>query len=197
MTITVSPRTQVNVPTDEQLLRRVAERRDADALGELYLRHRTGLLASSHRLVGDWQAAEEVVQDALLTVWGRAAQFEGRSTARTWLYGVVRHHALNRRRQQSRLPLADDTALAEVASDEDGPEALSLASAARTEMASAIERLPEHHREIITLAFVADLSQPEIADLLGIPIGTVKSRLHRARRDLATLITNSSREVTR
>ncbi|GIJ58430.1 RNA polymerase sigma factor [Virgisporangium aurantiacum] len=184
------------VQTDEQLLWRVAQRRDADALGQLYLRHRTGLLALSHRLIGDWHAAEEVVLDALVTVWGRAARFEGRSTVRSWLYGVVRHHALNRRRRRP-LPLADNTGLDEVASDADGPEALSLAAVTRAQLAAAIERLPEHHREIIALAFVAELSQPEIAEVLGVPVGTVKSRLHRARRDLAQLITEANHEVTR
>src|SRR5947207_791389 len=114
MTVTRSPDTRVDVSTDEQLLQRIAECRNADALAELYLRHRTGLLAMARRLLGDWQAAEEVVQDALVTVWGQASRFEGRSTVRSWLYGVVRFHALNRRRQ-SRLPLVDDDALAGLA----------------------------------------------------------------------------------
>ena len=196
MTTAVSPSARVDVPTDEQLLWRVAQRRDADALGQLYLRHRRGLLALSHRLIGDWHAAEEVVQDALVTVWGRAARFEGRSTVRSWLYGVVRYHALNRRRRRP-LPLADNAGLDEVASDDDGPEALSLAAVTRAQLAAAIERLPGHHREIIALAFVAELSQPEIAEVLGVPVGTVKSRLHRARRDLAKLITETNHEVTR
>jgi RNA polymerase sigma factor (sigma-70 family) len=196
MTTTLSPSARLDVPTDEQLLRRVAQRRDADALGQLYLRHRTGLLALSYRLIGDRHTAEDVVQDALVTVWGRAARFEGRSTVRSWLYGVVRYHALNRRRQRP-LPLADTTDLDEVASDEHGPEALSLAAVTRDQLAAAMERLPEHHREIITLAFVAELSRPEIAEVLGVPVGTVKSRLHRARRELAHLIIDNSPEVTR
>ncbi len=193
----LAPTDEELAPTDEELLRRVAGWQDPGALEQLYLRHRTGLLALSHRMVGDWQTAEEVVQDALVTVWGNASRFEGRSTARMWLYGVVRHHALNRRRQR-RLPLTDDdTTLAEVPSGEHGPEALSLASVARAELAAVVERLSGPHREIITLAFVADLSQQEIAEILGVPVGTVKSRLHRARRELAHLITHSSREVTR
>jgi RNA polymerase sigma factor (sigma-70 family) len=197
MNTTLSPSVRPDVLTDEQLLRRVAQRRDADALGQLYLRHRTGLLALAHRLIGDWHAAEDLVQDALVTVWGRAARFEGRSTVRSWLYGVVRYHALNRRRQRP-LPLADTaTDLDEVASDEHGPEALSLAAVTRDQLAAAMERLPEHHREIITLAFVAELTQPEIAEVLGVPVGTVKSRLHRARRDLAHFIIDNSTEVTR
>jgi RNA polymerase sigma factor (sigma-70 family) len=170
---------------DDALLRRVA-RHDRAAFEELYRRHRDKLVAASFRVVGDWHTAEEIVQEALVTVWKRAATFEGRSTVRTWLHAVVRNQSLNHRRRAARVGGVGDAAeLVAVPAAEIGPEDAALATAEQAELAAALKELPPAHREVLTLMFVAELSHAEIGQVLGVPIGTVKSRLHAAKRGLA------------
>lgn len=180
---------------DDQLVRKVAER-DQAALEELYRRHRPGMLALCFRVLGDWHAAEEALQDTMVTVWQRAAGFEGRSTGRAWLYAIARNHALNRRRQR-RLPTSGTAELAAMPADDKGPEELAVAAAQRAELATALDELPSAQREILTLTFIAGLSHAETAGVLGVAVGTVKSRLHRAKRALAARLTSPDKEVMR
>jgi len=169
---------------DDALLRRVA-RHDGAAFEELYRRHRDKLVAASFRVVGDWNTAEEIVQEALVTVWKRAAAFEGRSTVRTWLHAIVRNQSLSHRRRAARFKAGDAAELVAVPAPDTGPEDAALAAAEQTELSAALEHLPPAHREVLTLMFVAELSHAEIGAVLGVPVGTVKSRLHAAKRGLA------------
>ena len=169
---------------DDTLLRRVA-RQDRAAFEELYRRHRDKLVATSFRVVGDWHTAEEIVQEALITVWKRAAAFEGRATVRTLLHAIVRNQSLNHRRRSARVDVGDAAELVAVPAADTGPEEAVLATAEQAELAAALEQLAPAHREVLTLMFIAELSHAEIGEVLGVPIGTVKSRLHAAKRGLA------------
>lgn len=179
--------------SDEVLLRRVG-RGEADALSALYRRHGEGLFWFLVRLAGDRMVAEEILQDTLLAVWRGAGGFAGRSRARTWLYGVARRQAHNR----LRVVRPGETALDELAEPvavEPGPEELALASLQRERVLAAVARLSLPHREVVVLTFVAGLAQAEIAEVVGVPVGTVKSRLHHARAALLRSLTE--REETR
>lgn len=170
---------------DATLLRLVADG-DGGALTALYERHGGALFGFLHRLAGDRMTAEEILQDTMLAVWRSAGSFGGRSTATTWLFGVARRQAHNRLRgRASPIPLAaldrPDAAT--------GPDEVAIAAAGGTAVATAIGRLPDHHREVIALVFVAGLPLAEVAAVLAIPVGTVKSRLHHARAALAVLLT--------
>ena len=167
---------------DEVLLRRVGAG-DADALTALYRRHADGLFGFVLRLAGDRMVAEEILQDTLLAVWRAAGGFEGRSRVRTWLYGVARRQAHNRLRvvRPVEASLAD---VGELTSAEPGPEELALASVERDRVLAAVDQLGLVHREVVVLTFVAAMSQAEIAEVVGVPVGTVKSRLHHARAAL-------------
>lgn len=179
--------------TDVELIHRVADR-DQAAFELLYRRHRAGMLAFGFRMLGDWHAAEEVTQDTFVTLWRQAAGFQHRSTVRVWLYGVARNHALNRRRRRVP-PVRDVSEVVDVASMEDGPEDRALAAAGEAELSSMLSHLDPAHREILTLTFVAGLSAAEVAGVLGVAVGTVKSRLHRAKRQLAVHLTRASTEA--
>jgi RNA polymerase sigma-70 factor (ECF subfamily) len=172
-----------SVRVDEELLARVADGA-ADALAELYRRHASGLFGFLVRLCGDRGTAEEVLQDTLLAVWRSAAGYQRRAAPRTWLYGVARRQAHNRLRtarpdQVSWDGVPDPPATAA------GPEETALARAEAAEVSRALATLPLPQREILVLTFLDDLTQSEVAAVLGIPVGTVKSRLHHARRSLA------------
>jgi RNA polymerase sigma factor (sigma-70 family) len=168
--------------SDEVLLRRVG-RGDAEALTALYQRHANGLFGFLLRLAGDRMLAEEILQDTLMAVWRGADGFAGRSQVRTWLYGIARRQAHNRLRVTRPVEAAlDDVAEPQLAGP--GPEELALASLERDRVLAAVDRLSLVHREVVMLTFAADLSQAEIAEVLGVAVGTVKSRLHNARAAL-------------
>jgi RNA polymerase sigma-70 factor, ECF subfamily len=167
---------------DEVLLRRVG-RGDADALAALYRRHADGLFWFLLRVAGDRGMAEEILQDTLLAVWRGADGFGGRSQVRTWLYGIARRQAHNRLRVARPVEAGLDEA-AELSATGPGPEELALGGLERDRVLTAVGRLSLAHREVVVLMLVAELSQAEIAAVIGVPVGTVKSRLHHARAAL-------------
>ena len=179
---------------EARLVERVAAG-DGEALAELYRRHHEALCAYLLRLAGDQDLAEEVVQDTLLAVWRGAATFQGRSRVRTWLLGIARRQALGRLRRAVPERTSEEL-LAELPAPEPAPEELALASAERRDLAAAVGQLSALHQEVLALAFVHGLSYAEIAEVLGVPLGTVKSRLAGARRALAERLREGGEEGT-
>lgn len=171
---------------DLQAIRRIASG-DRQALTALYMRYRQPLFRYLLQLTPDRGLAEELLQDTLVAVWRSAKRFEGRSSVQTWLLGIARRQAHNTLRQRG-LPLADASALIELPATDPEPEEAALASVAREELANAFGQLSPVHREVLALTFVEDLSYQETAQVLGVPVGTVKSRLSHARRALRTLL---------
>jgi RNA polymerase sigma factor (sigma-70 family) len=153
------------------------------ALAELYASHRSSLLTYLRSLVSDPGLAEEVLQDTLYAAWIGAANYEPRASVRVWLLGIARrraHDAL-RRRTISLAPAVEAEALP---TPEHEPESLAIANAERERVRVALTRLRPAHREVLDLNFMQELPYRDIAAVLGIPIGTVMSRLHHAKRAL-------------
>jgi RNA polymerase sigma factor (sigma-70 family) len=171
---------------DEVLLRRIGDG-DGTALAALYQRHAGRLFGFLQRCVGDPMVAEEVLQDTLLAVWRSADRYAGRSSARTWLFGIARRQAHNRLRVRQPPFVALDS-LADRADPAPGPEQHAIAAIQGAAAATAFAGLAATHREVLALAFAARISHQEIAEILEIPVGTVKSRLHHARAALATAL---------
>ena len=150
-----------------------------DALQDLYDRYRTMAYSIALRITTDPSLAEDVVQDAFLGVWRNASRYvEGRGSVKTWVLSIVHHRAVDavrRRRPTTGLPEREDTP----------PPALTLpdlwqevaGNLDREEIAGAMARLTDVQREAIELAYWAGLTQPEIAERTGAPLGTVKSRV--------------------
>jgi RNA polymerase sigma-70 factor, ECF subfamily len=168
---------------DEVLLVHVADG-DATALAALYRRYGGRLFGFLQRYTGDRMVAEEILQDTLLAVWRSAHLYAGRSDVRTWLFGIARRQAHNRLRVQSPQQVPLDS-LAGWADPAPGPAEWAVANAQSTAIADAFDALALHHREVLALAFAALVPHREIAEILGVPVGTVKSRLHHARAALA------------
>ncbi|MFT4038606.1 MAG: sigma-70 family RNA polymerase sigma factor [Thermomicrobiales bacterium] len=156
---------------------------DRAALAELYARHERALLAYLRLLTGDAGLAEELLQDTLLAAWTGAHAFAGRASVQGWLFGIARRRAHDTLRRRH-LRLVDSTALETASSSEPNPEDLLLAEADRAEVTAAIARLGAIHQEILVLTFIHELSYLDLAEVLGIPLGTVKSRLNHAKRAL-------------
>ena len=170
---------QAAADPDLALLSRIATG-DQEAIEELYRRHSRVLLGQLQLMVDQPALAEEVLQDTMLAVWKGARTFRGGSRVRTWLLGIARRQARDRMRQRRPIPVADSE-LAERPSPNPGPEAMAVERSEARRMVAALSTLTPAHREVLGLVFGADLSLAEVARVLAVPVGTVKSRLHAAR----------------
>lgn len=153
-------------PTDADLILATG-RGDSSAFEALYFRHRDWAASVAFRFCGDRDESLDVLQEAFLYVARKAAEYEPRATFRAFLYPVVKHLALKRRRREIPMEVPDRPAPAAGASLDEHVAALS-----------------EEHREVVLLRYADGLEIAEIAAALGIPEGTVKSRLHHAVRKL-------------
>lgn len=161
---------------------------DQSGLRWLHARYGQALLTYVMALVGDAGRAEEVVQDVLVAVWRGAAGFEARGTVRGWLFSVARRRAVSAFHADARRREVGHEGLDGVVEAEPGPEPVVVARADLKEVSDAIGRLAPHHREVLLLACVEQMSGPQISELLGVPVGTVKSRLSLARKSLVRLL---------
>lgn len=177
---------------DNQLLRQVADG-DEGALAELYRRHGKVVLSQILFVVGDRAFSEEVLQDTMLAVWRHAGSFRGESRVRSWMIAIARRQARDRLRRH-RLREVEDTALINRPSPGAGPELTALERADVADVASAITGLGRAHREVLGLVFAAELTMAEVAEILEIPIGTVKSRLFAARTALCRALDGEGKE---
>ena len=183
--MTEVPQTSPLADPDLPLIRAIGAG-DKAALSELYTRHGQGILAYLiGQLGGNSQQAEEVLQDVMLAVWKGAGSFRGESKVRTWMLGIARYQVLSARRRRKPTPaeLGDY-----IPADEDGPQRVQERNEQRATVRAALRELPEDQQEALELIFFHDLSGPEAADVLGVPPGTVKSRVHRAKNNLRGIL---------
>ena len=161
--------------SDEALIRAFNEGDDA-ALGELARRYETSLLGLASGLLGGRRdLASDVVQETWMRVIRYGSGFNGRSSAKTWLFRIMMNRARDLRRKNDRQPEPTETRKSEpVARDEDRDDALR----------QAVGRLAQPKREAVLLCYHHDLTHEQAADILEIPVGTVKSRLHAALEEL-------------
>lgn len=169
-------------PGGDELLRSIAHG-DEQAMAAFYREHGRVVFAQVLLVTGERVLAEEIVQDAMLAVWRGAGSFRGESSARSWVIAIARRQTRDRLRSR-RLRVVDDVFLADQPGSGPGPEAMALDRAELAEVRDAIRELALAHREVLGLAFGAGLSLPEVAGVLEIPVGTVKSRLTAARTAL-------------
>jgi len=133
------------------------------------------------RIVRRQALAEEAVHDAFVQIWERAASFDpNRGHARSWLYAVVRHRALNILRGEARTDLVEDFEPMGLTSPEDDPEAIVSRLSDAGALRRCLEGLAPARRRLIVLAYVHGLSHGELAGRLGMPLGTVKSWVRRS-----------------
>ncbi|HEV3124451.1 MAG TPA: sigma-70 family RNA polymerase sigma factor [Candidatus Dormibacteraeota bacterium] len=171
--------------TDEQVVSLLAEG-NPQAIDMLYERYGRLAYSLAFRVLGDGAAAEDVVQDAFLSVWRRSSTFEAsRGSLRTWLCSIVHHRALDRLRGRSgraRFDLTLDKATAETAVTDTWE--IVADALERDQIRTALGGLPAEQRQTIELAYYGGYSQSEISDLMRVPLGTVKGRTRMALRKL-------------
>ena len=171
---------------DEDLMQLV-RRADPDAFAVVYERHSGSAYALAYRMTGTRGAAEDVTQEAFLSVWRSGARFDrNRGSVRTWVLGIVHHRAIDalRRGKVRDRPRVDDEDAAEKLA---APEDTELEVARREEAATvrrALEVLPAEQVQVIELAYFGGFTHTEIAVMLDTPVGTVKGRMRLGLKKL-------------
>ena len=168
---------------DEVLVRQVASG-DERALSDLYDRYAGVVYGAGLRYLGDRGAAEDLVQDVFVSVWRSAAGFDpGKATFATWIFRITRNRATDLiRRRRARVRTVGEDALKPPL--EPGEEDSAGGIARSFDVAAALSRLSPVHREVLVLAYMEGLTQREISEQTGTPLGTIKSRTTAALQSL-------------
>ncbi len=170
---------------DRELVQ-AAQSGDRAALEALLRRHHDRIRAVAYRITGNPTDAADATQEALLAVVRGLPRFDGRSSFTTWLYRVTTNACLDELRRRRRRPVpTDDSSIPEPATHS-GESVIDT----RLITDAAVAALPEDYRLPVVLRDLADLDYAEIAEVLGVPLGTVKSRIARGRAQLAAALGN-------
>jgi RNA polymerase sigma-70 factor (ECF subfamily) len=168
----------INNVADEDIQRMLLERRSAPAFELLVERYQQKVFRLAYSIIGDSASAEDVTQDAFVKMWQVLPEYDGRASLSTLLYTIVRNTALSALRAATHRRSASLDCSCEV-------PAPSVDTVAQLETEKLVGRLPEAEQEVVRLFYLQDRNVDEVAQMLDMPIGTVKSHLHRARRRLA------------
>ena len=183
---------------DGQLVELVAQR-DAGALEALYGRYGRAAYSLARRILTEETLAQDVVQEVFLSLWRDARRFDaGRGTVATYLLSMTHHRAVDvvRREENLRRWRTSDEGL-ELESDPDPRarvEEQVEATERRAEVRAALKDLPEAQREALLLAYFGGYTQREVATLVGVPLGTVKTRMAAGMRKMKAALSDAGRE---
>lgn len=177
----------MNETTDAELITRHLAG-DTRAFDEIVGRYERRVWAICLRMCGDPDDARDAMQDAFITALRSLGSFRGESQLSTWLHRVAVNASLDVLRRRSRRRTEPIDEVAERASDAPGPDEEAVRAHRAAEVGKALARLAPDHRAVVVLHDLQGLQYPEVAEALDVPVGTVKSRLHRARLELAKLL---------
>jgi RNA polymerase sigma-70 factor, ECF subfamily len=179
----------VDAPTTDDELLAAARAGDRSALDQLLRRHVDMVHAVCSRIAGNPADAADATQEALIAIVRGLPRFDGRASARTWMYRIATNACLDELRRRGRRPRPGlDDVTADRASDQPG---LDAAVTDRLTIDAALARLPESFRVAVVLRDVQGMDYAQIAEVLGVPLGTVRSRIARGRQGLAELLTGN------
>jgi RNA polymerase sigma-70 factor (ECF subfamily) len=179
------PRAAQTIP-DEALMARIVNY-DRSAMHMLYARHHVRVYRFALRVLRDRALSEDVVSDVFFEVWRSADQFEGRSAVSTWLLGIARLKAFSALKRCPEEEL-DERAANTVEDPADDPASSLERKETDSVLRECLSGLPRGHREIIDLVYFHEKSIAEVAEIVGIPRNTVKTRMFSARKRLATML---------
>jgi RNA polymerase sigma-70 factor (ECF subfamily) len=165
---------------DEELMPLIGSK-DAGAFEVFYDRHGTAAYSLAYRIVGERAAAEDVTQEAFVSIWRSGARYDrARGSVRSWMLGIVRNRAIDLlRSRSSRAPKLgfDDEAVLEQRPADEFTDTEALRRETAREVRGALDELPGEQSKVIELAYFGGFSQSEIATMVGVPLGTVKGRM--------------------
>lgn len=168
--------------TDKELLSQVAAG-EQSAIRTLFARYHLRIFRFIMRKVGNEATAEELTNEVFLEVWRHGSKFEGRSTVSTWMLSIAHNRSVSflRKRSESQL---DDGVAETIADDADTPEVSTSKRDKSKQIRACMDQLTPDHREIIDLVYYHEKSIAEAAEIVGIPLATVKTRMFHARKNL-------------
>ena len=181
---------------DDQLVELVAQQ-DAGALQALYDRYGRPAYSLARRILTEETLAQDVVQEVFLSLWRDARRFDaGRGTVATYLLSMTHHRAVDvvRREENARRWKASDEGLELEADPKPGVEDQVEASARRAEVRAALKDLPEAQRQALLLAYFGGYTQREVAALVGVPLGTVKTRMAAGMRKMRQALSDAGHQ---
>jgi RNA polymerase sigma-70 factor (ECF subfamily) len=172
--------------SDEVLIGRIANG-DRLAMQVLFARHHVRVYRFVLRLVREEATAEDLISEVFLDVWRQAGKFEGRSAVSTWLLSIARFKALSVLRRKPESELDEETAEA-IEDTSDTPDVTLEKKQKADIIRKCLSGLSNEHREIVDLVYYHEKSVEEVAEIVGIPEATVKTRMFYARKKLAELL---------
>lgn len=182
---------------DSALLAR-CQQHDAEAFAQLMTEQQDYVYTLARRLLRDPEEAADLTQEIFLNVWNGLPFFRQESRFRTWLYRIVVNHCLNRLRRvrrESRTVSLDAGLAGQLSDMQDDPHTEVWRQERRKFVWKQVEELPERYRLVLNLFYQQEMSCAEIADLLGIPVATVKTHLYRAREALANALPQGGKDA--
>ena len=174
---------------DKALLQRIAAG-DQTAVRALFARHNLRIYRFIFRMVGNEATAEDLTNEVFLEIWRHANRFEGRSAPSTWMLSIARNRTISFLRKRSEAQLDDDYATT-IADDADTPEIVASKGDKGAQIRACMDRLSDEHREIVDLVYYHEKSVSEVAEIVGIPVGTVKTRMFHARKKLGDFMADA------
>ncbi len=170
---------------DQYLLKAITQG-DQNAFADLYKRYQQQVYGYLLRILQDEAGAEDVLQEVFLAVWQGSGKFKHRSSVKTWIYRIAYKRSISwlRRYERKSSPIQLD----EIVDSGVGPEETAISAIRIAHLKRAMVCLPPKHRAVLELAFTQDMSYLEIAEILNCPIGTVKSRMSYAIRNLSQIL---------
>ena len=176
---------------NELLLISRARGGDREAFGELVEQYRDTVYRLAYRMCGNAYDADEAAQEAFVAAWRALPNFRGDAKFSTWLYRLTTNAAIDVMRREKRHQTVGDGEMVDLADDADSPQE----TVERTEQQEAVQKalstLSEEYREVLLLRYMEELDYAEIAEVLQLPSGTVKSRINRAKAALKTALLKS------
>ncbi len=198
----VSERHHTSSPSDEELIARAVSGDDG-AFAALVRRHTDLVYTVVLRVVGNEADADDVTQEAFVRAHRALGRFRGDSKFSSWLYRIAVNRALTHLQKKKRRGTSvelDESPYVEAAVAGErvvDPESFVLNEEMRRQVREAVEALPPRYRAVVTLFYLEERSYKEVAEILGIPLGTLKTHLHRSRALLKEILVSRGTETTR
>jgi len=155
---------------------------DKSAMQQLYSRYNDAVYAFALSRCGNAELASDCVHDAMLDVWRSASRFSGKSTVKTWLFSIARNKMVDALRKRGKLSFVEE--VPETADTAPDPEAAAIAASESKRLHECLAGLKDMQRTAIRLAFLEDMTYPEIAEIEEVPVGTIKTRIFHAKQAL-------------
>lgn len=164
---------------------------DREAFGALVEQYRDNVYRLAYRMCGNAYDADEAAQEAFVAAWRALPNFRGDAKFSTWLYRLTTNAAIDVMRREKRHQTVGDGEMMELADDADSPQETVERTEQQETVQKALATLSEEYREVLLLRYMEELDYAEIAEVLQLPSGTVKSRINRAKAALKTALLKS------